>query len=35
MKEVIIDSTIEKPITIYRLCQTVRNELRIYRLTVK
>ena len=35
MKEGIIDSTIEKPVTTYRLCQRIRNELRIYRLKVK
>jgi len=30
MKEGIIDSTIEKPVTIYRLCQRVKDELNAY-----
>jgi DNA-binding NtrC family response regulator len=30
MKKGIIDSTIEKPVTIHRLCQRVRDELEIY-----
>src|SRR5687768_1630908 len=30
MKECIIDSTIEKPVTIYRLCQRVKDELNAY-----
>ncbi|HMG37561.1 MAG TPA: response regulator [Nitrososphaeraceae archaeon] len=29
----IIDSNIEKPVTIHRLCQRVRDELEIYQLT--
>ena len=31
----IIDSTIEKPITIHRLCQRVKDELQKYQLTVE
>ena len=31
----IIDSTIEKPITIHRLCQRVKHELQKYQLTVE
>lgn len=30
MKEGIVDSTIEKPVTINRLCQRVRDELKVY-----
>lgn len=30
MKESIINSTIEKPVTIQRLCQRVRDELEVY-----
>ncbi len=30
MKEGIIDSTIEKPVTIHRLCQRVKDELNTY-----
>jgi DNA-binding NtrC family response regulator len=33
MEQGIIDSTIEKPVTIQRLCQRVRDELDIYQLT--
>lgn len=33
MKKGIIDSNIEKPVTIHRLCQRVRDELEIYQLT--
>lgn len=32
MKQGIIDSTIEKPITIQRLCQRVRDELEVYKI---
>lgn len=32
MEKGIIDSTIEKPVTIQRLCQRVRDELEVYRL---
>ena len=31
----IIDSTIEKPVTIHRLCQRVKDELKNYQLGVK
>jgi DNA-binding NtrC family response regulator len=34
MKEGIIDSTIEKPVTINRLCQRVRDEFEVYQLAV-
>lgn len=34
MKEGIIDSTIEKPVTIHRLCQRVRDELNVYQLAL-
>ena len=30
MKEGIVDSTIEKPVTINRLCQRVRDESKVY-----
>ena len=30
MKEGVIDSTIEKPVTINRLCQRVKDELNAY-----
>jgi len=33
MEKGIIDSNIEKPVTIHRLCQRVRDELEIYQLT--
>ena len=32
MKQGIIDSTIEKPVTIQRLCQRVRDELEVYQI---
>ena len=32
MKQGIIDSTIEKPVTINRLCQRVRDEFQVYKL---
>ena len=32
MKQAIIDSTIEKPVTINRLCQRVRDEFQVYQL---
>jgi DNA-binding NtrC family response regulator len=32
MEKGIIDSTIEKPVTIQRLCKRVRDELEVYRL---
>jgi DNA-binding NtrC family response regulator len=32
MKEGVIDSTIEKPVTIHRLCQRVKDELNAYEL---
>ena len=32
MKDRVIDSTIEKPVTIQRLCHRVRNELQVYQL---
>jgi len=32
MKQGIIDSTIEKPVTIQRLCQRVRDELEVYKI---
>jgi DNA-binding NtrC family response regulator len=35
MKEGIIDTTIEKPITIHRLCQRVTQELENYNLKIK
>jgi DNA-binding NtrC family response regulator len=34
MKDGIIDSTIEKPVTIYRLCQRVRDELQVYQMAL-
>lgn len=34
MKEGIIDSTIEKPVTINRLCQRVRDEFEVYQLAM-
>ena len=34
MKEGIIDSTIEKPVTISRLCQRVRDEFEVYQLAL-
>lgn len=34
MKEGIIDSTIEKPVTINRLCQRVRDEFEVYQLAL-
>ena len=34
MKEGIIDSTIEKPVTINRLCQRIRDEFEVYQLAV-
>lgn len=34
MKEGIIDSIIEKPVTINRLCQRVRDEFEVYQLAV-
>jgi DNA-binding NtrC family response regulator len=33
MKEGIIDSSIDKPVTINRLCQRVRDELELYQLS--
>jgi DNA-binding NtrC family response regulator len=33
MNERIIDSTIEKPVTIHRLCQRVQDELKIYQVS--
>jgi len=33
MKEGIIDSSIDKPVTINRLCQRVRDELEVYQLS--
>ena len=35
MKEGIIDSSIDKPVTINRLCQRVRDELELYQLSTK
>ena len=35
MKEVIIDSSIDEPVTINRLCQRVRDELELYQLSTK
>jgi len=35
MKEGVIDTTIEKPVTIHRLCQRVKDELENYQLTLK
>ena len=35
MKEGIIDSTIEKPVTIHRLCQRVKDELNAYELKIE
>ena len=35
MKEGIIDSSIDKPVTINRLCQRVRDELEVYQLSTK
>ena len=35
MKEGIIDSSIDKPVTINRLCQSVRDELELYQLSMK
>jgi DNA-binding NtrC family response regulator len=32
MKEGIVDSTIEKPVTINRLCQRIRDEFEVYQL---
>jgi hypothetical protein len=32
MEQGIIDSTVEKPVTIQRLCQRVGDELEIYQL---
>jgi hypothetical protein len=32
MEQGIIDSSIEKPVTIQRLCQRVTNELKVYKL---
>ncbi len=34
MKEDIIDSTIEKPVTIHRLCQRVKDELHAFQIKV-
>lgn len=34
MKDGIIDSTIEKPVTIHRLCQRVRDELPVYQMAI-
>lgn len=34
MKEGIINSTIEKPVTINRLCQRVRDEFEVYQLAL-
>jgi DNA-binding NtrC family response regulator len=34
MKECIIDTTIEKPVTIHRLCQRVKDELNVYELKI-
>lgn len=34
MKEGIIDNTIEKPVTIHRLCQRVNDELNVYKLKI-
>jgi hypothetical protein len=33
MNEGIIDSTIEKPVTVHRLCQRVQEELKIYQVS--
>jgi two-component system response regulator (stage 0 sporulation protein F) len=33
VKEGVIDSTIEKPVTIHRLCQRVKDELEVYNST--
>lgn len=35
MKEGVIDTTIEKPVTIHRLCQRVKDELENYQVTLK
>lgn len=35
MKDHVIDTTIEKPVTIHRLCQRVREELDAYQSQVK
>jgi len=35
MKEGTIDSSIDKPVTINRLCQRVRDELEVYQLSTK
>jgi len=35
MEEGIIDSSIDKPVTINRLCQRVRDELEVYHLSTK
>lgn len=35
MKEGVIDTTIEKPVTIHRLCQRVKEELDNYKLKIK
>ena len=32
MKEGVIDSTIERPVTINQLCQRVRDEIQVYQL---
>ena len=34
MKDGIIDTTIEKPVTIQRLCQRVRDELQVYQMAL-
>ena len=34
MKDGIIDTTIEKPVTIHRLCQRVRDELQVYQMAL-
>jgi response regulator of citrate/malate metabolism len=34
MKNGIIDSTVEKPVTINRLCQKVRDELQVYQMAL-
>lgn len=35
MKEGVIDTTIEKPVTIHRLCQRVKDELENYQIIVR
>jgi DNA-binding NtrC family response regulator len=35
MKEGVIDTTIEKPVTIHRLCQRVKDELENYQIKLK